>query len=101
MPKTIWLFREQLTEAKLIKKLFDQFDDFLRKNGFSAKKGQIVDASIVAAPKQRNSREENKDIKNGNIPMTGLKTRNVRKIPMLAGQKRTDKIILATRIISM
>ena len=66
--KTIWLFREQLTEAKLIKKLFDQFDDFLRENGFSARKGQIVDASIIAAPKQRNTREENKDIKNGDIP---------------------------------
>ncbi|MBU1259543.1 MAG: IS5 family transposase [Planctomycetes bacterium] len=66
--KTIWLFRKQLTEAKLIKKLFNQFDDFLRENGFSAKKGQIVDASIIAAPKQRNSREENKDIKDGNTP---------------------------------
>ena len=66
--KTIWLFREQLTEAKLIKKLFDQFDDFLRKNGFSAQKGQIVDASIIAAPKQRNSREENKQIQEGHTP---------------------------------
>jgi transposase, IS5 family len=66
--KTIWLFREQLTEAKLIKKLFDQFDDFLRENGFSAKKGQIVDASIIAAPKQRNTKDENKQIKDGNIP---------------------------------
>lgn len=66
--KTIWLFREQLTEAKLIKKLFDRFDDFLRENGFSAKKGQIVDASIVAAPRQRNSREENKSIKDGKVP---------------------------------
>ena len=34
--KTIWLFREQLTEAKLVKKLFYQFDEFLNKNGFSA-----------------------------------------------------------------
>lgn len=66
--KTVWLFREHLTEAKLVKKLFTQFDEFLRKNGFSAKKGQIVDASIVAAPKQHNSREENKDIKDGSIP---------------------------------
>lgn len=66
--KTIWLFREELTEAGLIKKLFDQFDDFLRKNGFSAKKGQIVDASIVAVPKQRNSRDENRSIKNGDVP---------------------------------
>ena len=66
--KTVWLFREQLTEAKLIKKLFKQFDRFLRQNGFCAKKGQIVDASIVSAPKQRNSRDENKSIKDGNIP---------------------------------
>jgi len=66
--KTIWLFRERLAQAKLIKKLFYQFDDFLDKNGFSARKGQIVDASIISAPKQRNSRQENKDIKNGNIP---------------------------------
>jgi len=66
--KTIWLFREELTEAGLIKKLFEQFDNFLRKNGFSAKKGQIIDASIVAVPKQRNSRDENKSIKNGDVP---------------------------------
>jgi IS5 family transposase len=66
--KTIWLFREQLTQAGLIKQLFTQFDEFLRKNGFSAKKGQIVDASIVSAPRQRNSRDENKDIKKGSIP---------------------------------
>ncbi|MHC4214114.1 MAG: IS5 family transposase [Planctomycetota bacterium] len=66
--KTIWLFREQLTEAELIENLFEQFDEFLRKNGFSAKKGQIVDASIISVPKQRNTREENKSIKDCDIP---------------------------------
>ena len=66
--KTIWLFREQLTEAEMIKPLFDRFDAFLRKNGFSARKGQIVDASIVPAPRQRNSRDENKQIKDGQVP---------------------------------
>lgn len=66
--KTVWLFREQLTEAEMIKPLFDRFDDFLRKNGFSARKGQIVDASIIPAPRQRNSRDENKQIKDGQIP---------------------------------
>jgi IS5 family transposase len=66
--KTIWLFREQLREGKLIKKLFRQFDRFLRNSGFAAKKGQIIDASIVSAPKQRNSRDENKRIKEGEIP---------------------------------
>jgi len=66
--KTIWLFREQLREAKLIKKLFRQFDQFLRNSGFAANKGQIIDASIVSAPKQRNSRDENQRIKEGEIP---------------------------------
>lgn len=66
--KTIWLFREQLTEAGLIEKAFKKFDTFLRNNGFAAKKGQIIDASIVQAPKQRNSRDENKSIKDGNVP---------------------------------
>ena len=66
--KTIWLFREQLTEAGLIKTVFDRFDCFLRDNGFAAQKGQIVDASIVAAPRQRNSRDENQQIKDGQVP---------------------------------
>lgn len=66
--KTIWLFREQLTEAKVIDKLFALFDAFLKGSGYSAKKGQIVDASIVSAPKQRNSRDENDQIKRGTVP---------------------------------
>jgi len=66
--KTIWLFREQLGELGLEKKLFEKFDQFLRDSGFTAKKGQIIDASIIAAPKQRNSRDENEQIKEGNIP---------------------------------
>ena len=66
--KTIWLFREQLTEAGLIEKAFTKFDTFLRNNGFAAQKGQIIDASIVQTPKQRNRRDENKSIKDGNVP---------------------------------
>lgn len=61
--KTIWLFREQLTEAGLVEELFSIFDNYLRQNGFSARSGQIVDASIVSSPRQRNTREENEAIK--------------------------------------
>ncbi len=66
--RTIWLFREQLKELKLVDKLFSAFNRYLAENGFEAKKGQIIDASIVAAPKQRNSRDENEQIKDGKIP---------------------------------
>jgi transposase, IS5 family len=66
--KTIWLFREQLTERHLIKGLFEDFEWQLEEKGFKAQKGQIVDASLVSAPIQRNSREENTQIKRGEIP---------------------------------
>lgn len=63
--KTIWLFREQLQESGILEKLFTHFDDFLRQHGFEARRGQIVDASIVSVPKQRNTLSENKKIKSG------------------------------------
>ena len=36
--------------------------------GYQPRKGQIIDASLIAAPRQRNSREENAKIKQGEIP---------------------------------
>ncbi len=66
--RTIRLFREQLTEAQLVETLFERFNDHLAQCGFLARKGQIIDASIVAAPRQRNTREENERIKAGQTP---------------------------------
>ena len=65
---TIWLFREALVEAGLIDKLFDRFSQHLRVKGYIARGGQIVDATIVSAPKQRNSKDENEAIKAGKTP---------------------------------
>jgi len=66
--KTVWLFREQLTRLGLIEALFKQFDAELAQAGFAASKGSIVDASIVEAPRQRNTRQENAQIKAGERP---------------------------------
>jgi IS5 family transposase len=65
---TIWRFRQDLVGAGVVKELFDTFEAHLRDHGFMAMKGQIVDASIVSVPKQRNSREENSRIKQGGVP---------------------------------
>ena len=62
---TIFRFRDELAQANVVELLFTQFDQFLRDHGFRAQKGQIVDASIVRVPIQRNSREENEQIKAG------------------------------------
>jgi transposase, IS5 family len=66
--KTIWLFKEQLAQQGVVEKLFTQFGEQLNKQGYRAQKGQIIDASIIPVPKQRNSREENAQIKAGEIP---------------------------------
>jgi transposase, IS5 family len=65
---TLWLFREKLAKAGLIEKLFDRFDQHLGSQGYIARGGQIVDATIVAVPRQRNTREENEAIKAGQTP---------------------------------
>lgn len=77
--KTIWLFREKLKNAGLIEELFSKFDNYLNDNGFSARKGQIIDASIVPVPKQRNSREENDKIKSGKKPEGWSKAKSRQK----------------------
>lgn len=66
--KTIWLFRERLVQQDVMKILFEDFSLQLEMQGYQAKKGQIVDASFVEVPKQRNTREENQQIKEGKIP---------------------------------
>lgn len=66
--KTIWLFRDNLTKGSMIEKLFDYLDKQLDKDGIIVHKGKLVDASIVEVPVQRNSRDENKELKEGKLP---------------------------------
>jgi hypothetical protein len=66
--RTIWLFREKLTKAGTIDSSFARFDAALRASGFIAMSGQIVDSTLVAAPRQRNTEDEKKAIKEGRIP---------------------------------
>jgi transposase, IS5 family len=65
---TIWTFREALKRADVVDALFRRFDAALRAAGYLAMSGQIVDATIVAAPKQRNTEAEKAAIKVGRIP---------------------------------
>ncbi|MBU2714382.1 IS5 family transposase [Zooshikella harenae] len=82
--KTIWLYREQLVLRDLMKGLFNDFDDQLNDKGYKAQKGQMVDASFVDVPKQRNKREENQQIKSGEIP------ERFENNPNVGRQKDTD-----------
>jgi len=66
--KTIWAFRERLVKAGAIEALFARFDLAIRQAGYIPMSGQIVDASLVSAPKQRNTTDEKQDIKAGRVP---------------------------------
>ena len=63
--RTIWAFREQLTVKALHDRLFADFDRFLREKNLIMNQGVIIDGSFVEVPRQRNTREENKAIKDG------------------------------------
>ena len=65
---TVAFFRERLRRAGVIEELFEMFENYLRDQGLEARGGQIIDATLVPVPKQRNSREENKEIKANRLP---------------------------------
>jgi transposase, IS5 family len=65
---TLWLFRETLAKAGLVEKLFERFGHHLEAKGYIARGGQMIDATIVPVPKQRNSRDENDEVKAGKTP---------------------------------
>ena len=62
---TIRLFRNKLTETGTLKGVMKAFDWQLQKKGYIPMSGQIVDASLVPAPKQRNTDAEKEAIKAG------------------------------------
>ena len=83
---TIWGFREMLTNSGIYKELFELFNATMEGIGVITHKGNIVDASFVDVPRQRNTREENKTIKEGGVPEEWQKPENANKLV----QKDTD-----------
>ena len=76
---TIWLFKEQLGKQGM-RAMFDEFDELLEKSGIITHKGSIYDASFVDVPKQRNTKDENDKIKNGEIPEEWKQAGNEKKL---------------------
>jgi transposase, IS5 family len=75
---SIWNFREALTRARIegapaVEVLFRRFDAMLGASGYIAMGGQIIDATVVAArgsatPRQRNTEDEKRALKEGRVP---------------------------------
>jgi IS5 family transposase len=78
--KTVWLFREQLKNKGLVTKLFGRFHEQLAAQGYVAKSGQMIDATFIEVPRQRNSREENDQIKKDETPSDWQQPENKAKL---------------------
>jgi transposase len=64
--RTVWNFREQLTDLGLVEELFALFVKEPEKIKLIINASKIMDASFVEVPRQRNRKEENGQIKAGN-----------------------------------
>ncbi|MEP2454374.1 transposase [Roseibium sp.] len=62
---TIRHFRNRMTETGTLKRVMKAFDWQLKKKGYIPMSGQIVDATLVPAPKQRNTEDEKEAVKAG------------------------------------
>ena len=67
--RTVWAFREQLKEHQLVEPLFDRLNQALLDQGVQLNSGQMIDATFVPVPIQRNDREDNAIIKAGAVPI--------------------------------
>ena len=97
--KTVWLFREQLAQHGLGPRLFDRFDGYLRAHGFAARKGQIVDASIIATPSNAIPATKTSRSKPVIRPTIGATPSGGRRILTPAGLRKTARIITVIKII--
>jgi IS5 family transposase len=73
--KTIWLYREQLTHAGALPRLFARFDAMLAERGFLAMGGQIVDATVADARRSRLIKDEKAVLRDGGTPQGWSKAR--------------------------
>ena len=64
--KTVWACKNKLAADGTFDRLFEEFRTYLDSKGLLFNEGKIIDATYVEAPKQRNTKEENEQIKAGN-----------------------------------
>ena len=64
--RTVWNFREQITALGVVEELFNLFLENINTLGLIINEGKIIDASFVESPRQRNKKDENEQIKEGN-----------------------------------
>ena len=85
----------------MIEKLFQRFNALLESKGVIATTGSIIDASFVEVPRQRNTRDENKQIKEGKVPEEWKENpaKESQKDSDARWTKKNEQLFTATRIM--
>jgi IS5 family transposase len=76
---TFWTFRERLKDAGAAETIFAAVGRELARHGYLARCGQIVDASLIPAPIQRNSKEDQDLVKQDAMPADWTPTQRRQK----------------------
>ena len=96
---TLWDFREAVIQKKVLDKLFHRLDEAINAAGYLPMGGQIIDATLVPAPRQRMNRDEKQAVKDGVIPedwqdnpkKLSQKDRDARwTVQVMKGRRRED-----------
>lgn len=98
--KTVWLFRERLKELELVEVLFARFHEQLAAKGYVACAGQMIDATFIEVPRQRNSRERRSRRESRLRSGRSTRPKNARRMSMRVGPRRTKRATTVTRTTS-
>ena len=89
------MFENRIGEAGA-KAIFDGVSAQLLKKGFIARGGQIIDATLVPAPKQHFNKDDKEQIKEGASLPTGSRPNGARRIWTPPGRRSMARVTTAT-----
>lgn len=96
--KTIWVFRERLKQLALTDRLFGQVLSQIDAAGFTARKGQIVDAALVPCRASATAGMKTPGSKPATRRRHGAKPSVVKRMCRHAGPRSMARATTATRI---
>ena len=102
--RTVWAIREALREHELTDALFDRLNQALAELGIELKSGQIIYATFVPVPIQRNGRDNNALIKAGAVPIEWGQDTKPNKLAhkdtkLIASQACTDASVHDSQVL--
>ena len=77
--KTIWVFKERIGERGGAEEIFNAVKEQIQQHGYIARGGQLLDASLIPAPKQHFTKEEKDIIKEKATPIAWTKAQYAQK----------------------